>query len=60
MKKPKVIRFRCQCFECGSDDILAHDGLRSAAAESGRSDEKSRETDPRLKADVVGKLLFGA
>ncbi|RAX39289.1 hypothetical protein DQ393_22850 [Rhizobium tropici] len=60
MKKPKVIRFRCQCFECGSDDTPEDDGLRSAAAEPDQTDRKSGETNPRLMTDVVGKLLFGA
>jgi len=60
MKKPKVIRFRCHCFECSSDDERAMDGLRSDMAETDRDSMKPGETDPRLLPDVIGKLLFGA
>ncbi|OJY67759.1 MAG: hypothetical protein BGP09_22795 [Rhizobium sp. 60-20] len=60
MKKPKVIRFRCYCFECSGGDARTDDKLRSTAAEPDQDNKKPGEEDPRLLQDSIGKLLFGA
>lgn len=60
MKKPKVIRFRCVCFECTGADEPTQNGPRSVSSDPTQHNEKSGEADLRLMPDAVGKLLFGA
>lgn len=60
MKQPKVIRFRCHCFECSGDNEQANDKSRSDTVETDQDSTKSSEGNPRLVPDVIGKLLFGA
>lgn len=60
MTKRKVVRFRCHCFECDSDDERADDASQSGAAELNQDNKGSDEVKPRLIPDAIGKLLFGA
>ncbi len=60
MKQPKVIRFRCYCFECSGDNEETSDRSRSDTVEADRDSAKSSEHNLRLIPDMIGKLLFGA
>jgi hypothetical protein len=60
MKQPKVIRFRCHCFECSNDDEPERDGLPPGATEIDQDNKKSGEADAHLIQNAIEKLLFGA
>lgn len=60
MKKPKVIRFRCYCMECGAGDELGDEASQRAIADLDRSSGANKKLDPPLAVDSIERILFGA
>jgi len=60
MKKPKVIRFRCYCVECGPDDRPKGKVLQGAAADLDQDSDPDNQTNPPVVADSIERMLFGA
>lgn len=60
MKKPKVIRFRCYCIECSSDDKPKDSTFQAAAAELEQDGINANEPTPLLIAESIESVLFGA
>ncbi len=60
MKKPKIIRFRCYCVECGPDDRPKDKVLQRAAADSDQDVDPQNLSNPPVAADSIERMLFGA